>query len=50
MADLSDLDHIASDDGAAYYDRPRRGPWLSALVGVLGVVLIAAWCAINGGC
>ncbi len=51
MADLSDRDRIAADDGAdAYYNRPRRGPWLSALIGVLGVVLIAAWCAINGGC
>jgi hypothetical protein len=51
VADLSDRDRIAADDGAdAYYNRPRRGPWLSALIGVLGVVLIAAWCAINGGC
>lgn len=48
MADLSDLDRIAAD--ADYYTRPRRAPWLAAFIGVLGVVLIAAWCAINGGC
>lgn len=49
MSDLSDLDRIAADDGAdAYYNRPRRGPWLSALVGVLGVVMIALYCAIFG--
>ena len=48
VADLSDLDRIAAD--ADYYTRPRRAPWLAAFIGVLGVVLIAAWCAINGGC
>lgn len=43
---MADLDHIAAD--ADYYDRPRRGPWLAAFVGVLGVVLIALYCAIFG--